>query len=88
MVLLLAWSKECLHEKENGKVYKGDLFNSFCGWFGKENAKREFFKWFFKKKIKTGRDTMVPVFLSNSSEVSNFFLRGSIRRRCNNTNTS
>ena len=50
MVLLLAWSKECLHEKENGKVYKGDLFNSFCGWFGKENAKREFFKWFLRKK--------------------------------------
>ena len=75
LVLLLAWSREYLHEKENGKVYKDDLFNSFCGWFGKENAKQEFFsllqhlskkKRFFKKKIKTGRGKMVPVFFSNS----------------------
>ena len=43
LVLLLAWSRKCLHEKENGKVYKDDLFNSFCGWFGNENAKQEFF---------------------------------------------
>ena len=74
MVLLLASSRECLYEKENGKVYKDELFNSFCGWFAKENAKQEFFslsalfqvKRFFKKKIKTGRGKMVPVFFSNS----------------------
>ena len=41
MVLLL--SRECLHEKENRKVYKDDFFKSFCGWFGEENAKQEFF---------------------------------------------
>ena len=42
LVLLLAWSRECLHEKQNGKVYKDDLINPFCGCFGKENAKQEF----------------------------------------------
>ena len=76
MVLLLAWSRECLHEKENGKVYKDDLFKSFCGWFVKENAKQEFFsllrhfsqkKDFLRKKFKTVRGKIVPVFFSNSS---------------------
>ena len=43
LVLLLAWSRECLHEKENWKVFKDDLFNSFCGWFDKQNVKQEFF---------------------------------------------
>ena len=28
LILPLAWSRECLHEKEKGKVYKDDLFNS------------------------------------------------------------
>ena len=42
LVLLLAWSRECLHEKQNGKVYKDDLINPFCGCFGKENAKQGF----------------------------------------------
>ena len=32
LLVLLAWSRECLHENENRKVYKDDLFNSFCGW--------------------------------------------------------
>ena len=44
LVLLLACSRECLHERENGKVYEDDLLNSFCGWFSKENAKQEFFR--------------------------------------------
>ena len=54
LVLLLAWSRECLHEKENGEVYHDDLFNSFCGWFGKENSKQEFFsllRHFSQKKV-------------------------------------
>ena len=48
------------------------MFNSFCVWFGKENAKQEFFsllgealfqeRRLFKKKIKTGRGKMVLVF--------------------------
>ena len=88
LVLLLAWSREYLHEKENWKVFKDDLFNSFCGWFDKQNAKQEFFsllrhfskkRGFLRKKVKTGRGKMVPV--------SNFFLKfqGSIRRRCKTT---
>ena len=74
LVLLLAWSRECLHEKQNGKVYKDDLINPFCGCFGKENAKQEFLdvtalfqeKRLFKKKIETGRGNIVPAFFSNS----------------------
>ena len=90
MVLLLAWSRECLHEKENGKVYKDDLFNSFCGCFGKKNAKQDFFillrhfskiKGFFKKKFKTGKGKIVPAFFSNKFQVSNLFVRGSIRKK-------
>ena len=77
MFLLLAWSRECLHEKENWKVFKDDLFNSFCGWFDKQNAKQEFFsllRHFSKKKgflRKKSRLVGVRWFLSQMS-FSNF----------------
>ena len=42
LILLLAWSSECLNEKEDAEVYKDDLPNCFCGWFSKENANKVF----------------------------------------------
>ena len=65
----------------------------FGGWFGKENAKQGLLvcyplfqeKRFFKKKINTGKGNMVSVFFINIFSVLNFFVRGSIRRRCKTT---
>ena len=51
LILLLAWSSECLNEKEDAEVYKDDLPNSFCGWFSKEMQKRFFKKRGFLRRI-------------------------------------
>ena len=69
--LLLAWSRECLIENEDGEAYKDELFNSFCSWFDQEIAKQEYSSLLgealqeqrcFKKKIKTTRGKKVAVF--------------------------
>ena len=43
-----------MHEKENEEVYKDDLRNSFCRWFGEENEKQMFLsllRQFSQKKV-------------------------------------